>query len=111
MPELRYSSHALYDGIPAPLSTVDTSKIQYILYDRLTANVDRECAAGSTLWGIHKDDVSLMINGREAKLYASQGQQDVYKRQLFTYDFEMIVSDTQTNARGARERDAEYRIY
>lgn len=30
---------------------------------------------------------------------------------LFTYDFEMIVSDTQTNARGARERDAEYRIY
>ena len=75
MPELRYSSHALYDGIPAPLSTVDTSKIQNILYDRLNANVDRECAAGSTLWGIHKDDVSLMINGREAKLYASQGQQ------------------------------------
>ena len=30
---------------------------------------------------------------------------------LFTYDFEKIVSDTQTNARGARERDAEYRIY
>lgn len=75
VPELRYSSHALYDGIPAPLSTVDTSKIQNILYDRLNANVDRECAAGSTLWGIHKDDVSLMINGREAKLYASQGQQ------------------------------------
>ena len=60
VPELRYSSHAL---------------IQNILYDRLNANVDRECAAGSTLWGIHKDDVSLMINGREAKLYASQGQQ------------------------------------
>lgn len=30
---------------------------------------------------------------------------------LFTYDFEKIVSDTQTNARGARERDAKYRIY
>lgn len=30
---------------------------------------------------------------------------------LFTYDFEKIVSNMQANAAGARERDAEYRIY
>ena len=32
-------------------------------------------AAGVTLWGIHKDDVVLSLNDREARLYASQGQQ------------------------------------
>lgn len=75
VPELRYSSHALYDGIPTPLSIIDTAKPQTILYDKLLSNIERETAVGSTLWGIHKDDVSFMLNGREAKLYASQGQQ------------------------------------
>lgn len=45
------------------------------LYERLTANLEREIAVGSTLWGIHKDEVRLTLNGREAKLYGSQGQQ------------------------------------
>lgn len=30
---------------------------------------------------------------------------------MFTYDFEKIASDTQTNTTSARERDAEYRVY
>ena len=75
MPQLRYTSHALYDGIPAPLSDTDSGKIQNILYDKLLSNIEREEACGSTLWGIHKDDISIMINGREIKMYASQGQQ------------------------------------
>ncbi len=41
----------------------------------LTQNTERELAAGSTLWGIHKDDVEILINGRSARMYASQGQQ------------------------------------
>lgn len=36
---------------------------------------DREIAAGSTLWGIHKDDVDIAINGNRARIFASQGQQ------------------------------------
>ena len=27
------------------------------------------------MWGIHKDDVRITLNGRPARLYASQGQQ------------------------------------
>jgi DNA replication and repair protein RecF len=38
-------------------------------------NIPREIAAGSTLWGIHKDELALTINGKETKLYGSQGQQ------------------------------------
>ncbi|MEE0969467.1 MAG: DNA replication/repair protein RecF [Clostridia bacterium] len=41
----------------------------------LTENVDREIGAGSTLWGIHKDDIDIMINGKSARFFASQGQQ------------------------------------
>jgi DNA replication and repair protein RecF len=36
---------------------------------------DREISAGATLWGIHKDDVDIRLNGKSARLYASQGQQ------------------------------------
>ena len=41
----------------------------------LTTRHDREIGAGATLWGIHKDDVRITLNGRPARLYASQGQQ------------------------------------
>lgn len=41
----------------------------------LSSNLEREKAAGSTLWGVHKDDVSINLNGRSARLYGSQGQQ------------------------------------
>ncbi|MBQ8510134.1 MAG: DNA replication/repair protein RecF [Clostridia bacterium] len=41
----------------------------------LTSNRAREIAAGATLYGSHKDDVEISLNGREARLYASQGQQ------------------------------------
>ena len=42
---------------------------------QLTANLEREIRAGTTLYGIHKDDLTLTINGKEARSYGSQGQQ------------------------------------
>ncbi len=44
-------------------------------YKKLTSNTAREIAAGSTLYGVHKDDVSITLNGEDARFYASQGQQ------------------------------------
>lgn len=41
----------------------------------LNANVSREIAAGASLYGSHKDDIEIFLDGREARLYASQGQQ------------------------------------
>jgi DNA replication and repair protein RecF len=41
----------------------------------LKKNYDREIAAGSTLWGAHKDDFIIKLNGRSARDFASQGQQ------------------------------------
>jgi len=73
-PSLRYTSHLdvsesgeeLYD---------ERAATEENLYMRLTSNIERETAAGSTLWGPHKDDIHITLNGKEARLFASQGQQ------------------------------------
>ena len=36
---------------------------------------EREIAAGATLYGIHKDDITINLNGKNTRLYSSQGQQ------------------------------------
>lgn len=46
---------------------------QYLM--KLRSNVDREAAAGATLFGVHRDDIKIMINGTDARSFASQGQQ------------------------------------
>ncbi len=45
------------------------------LYWLLSTNHEREIGAGATLWGIHKDDVEVCLNGHAARLFCSQGQQ------------------------------------
>ena len=82
IPGLEYRSHGLEEtseNLPKPLtdprSLTSAPPDPGPLKARLTAYRDREIAAGSTLWGIHKDDVLLSLNGREARTYASQGQQ------------------------------------
>lgn len=53
-------------------STAPTSKE---LERQLLENKDRELRHGCTLYGVHRDDINIKLNGKEAKLYASQGQQ------------------------------------
>lgn len=36
---------------------------------------EREIAAGATLYGVHKDDIVINLNGKNTRLYSSQGQQ------------------------------------
>ena len=52
---------------------VATVKNKYI--ELLSSSHDREISAGATLWGIHKDDIEIKINGKNARIFASQGQQ------------------------------------
>lgn len=53
----------------------DEVRVREIYRRQLTENTEREILLGSTQYGIHKDDVDIMLNGREAKFFASQGQQ------------------------------------
>ena len=43
--------------------------------ERLHRNLERDILFGATQSGPHKDDISFLVNGREAKVYGSQGQQ------------------------------------
>ena len=40
-----------------------------------TSSLKRECAFGSTLFGPMRDDISVYLSGKEARYFASQGQQ------------------------------------
>jgi len=43
--------------------------------DKLESSFSREVEQGCTLYGPHRDDFEIFINGKDAKSFASQGQQ------------------------------------
>lgn len=61
--ELRY--------IPNIKTGRDTAAVEKFLSER----AQREVEASAALYGIQRDDIEVFVNGREAKLFASQGQQ------------------------------------
>ncbi|MBR6918429.1 MAG: DNA replication/repair protein RecF [Clostridia bacterium] len=88
-PSLSYVSHSFKkdggyddeDGLErgeveaAGASSFGDAKIDAdCLVEHLTSNIDREIKNGATLWGPHKDDIRIKLNGRDAKTFASQGQ-------------------------------------
>ena len=79
LPELIYQPTLGSDWLEAhrddPSLFTDASRLEERYLELLTTRHDREIGAGATLWGIHKDDVRIHLNGRPARLYASQGQQ------------------------------------
>lgn len=54
---------------------LDTELVTEKYIELLSSSHDREIAAGATLWGVHKDDVEIKLNGKNARIFASQGQQ------------------------------------
>ena len=71
IPEISYKTQMLPDEDEgaAPVSEM-AARIERLLCE----NTEREIAAGTTLYGVHRDDLVIKLNGREAKSYASQGQ-------------------------------------
>jgi len=53
----------------------DTEKVYGAYLKLLTENIERECIVQSSLYGAHKDDIDIRLNGKSARDYASQGQQ------------------------------------
>ncbi len=49
------------------------SKEEYLRL--LTENTEKEIHAGVTLYGSHKDDIYIELNGKDSRSFASQGQQ------------------------------------
>ncbi len=55
--------------------SADREKIKEQYLELLTSNIEKEIRAGVTLYGPHRDDIEILINEKEARLFASQGQQ------------------------------------
>ena len=53
----------------------ELARVEETYIKLLTTRLDREIGASSTLWGIHKDDVEILLNEKPARTFASQGQQ------------------------------------
>lgn len=58
-----------------PLGADADPRIAEGICNLYTDHLDREIRLGATHYGIHKDDIEIAINGNDARLYASQGQQ------------------------------------
>lgn len=52
----------------------DDEELKEIIFDELKKNYDRDVRLGYTSTGPHRDDLDFIINGQDAKNYASQGQ-------------------------------------
>ncbi len=61
---------------------------------QLSEHVDKELRYGSTLYGIHKDDITVCLNGKEARGFASQGQQRSLSLALKLAEGEISREDT-----------------
>ncbi len=53
----------------------DSAACETAYFEALARDPEREIALGSTPIGVHKDDIEITINGRNARQFASQGQQ------------------------------------
>jgi DNA replication and repair protein RecF len=53
----------------------DREKIRENILAFISRNHFKEISRGQSLYGPHRDDINFFINDREAKLFASQGQQ------------------------------------
>ena len=71
IPEIVYCGSSRED--PESYSDIEYTEKRY--FELLMSSHDREISQGATLYGIHKDDLDINLNGRSARIYASQGQQ------------------------------------
>ena len=70
-PEFIYAGSAKQDN--ELYFDIETTEKNF--YRLLSDFHEREIAAGATLYGIHKDDIIINLNGKNTRLYSSQGQQ------------------------------------
>lgn len=75
-------------------ATIANAKPEEIFYQALQAQAAHECRVGQTLIGPHRDDLLFAINDKNARLYASQGQQRTLMLALKLAEIEFIKGES-----------------
>jgi len=73
---------------------VEKDKVNFIFNNNLVNNRNREIKRGYTLFGPHRDDLILKINGMDVRKYGSQGQQRTVALALKMAELEFMKSET-----------------
>ncbi len=73
---------------------IDEGEIAVKLLKKIRENAFKEESAQSCLYGPHRDDLDIKINGADAKTYASQGQQRSVVLALLLAKTELIKNQT-----------------
>jgi len=77
----------------AEIST-DLPELKELFLKKLAEKKEQEARLGQTLIGPHRDDFQIFLNGREARLFASQGQQRSLVLSLKMAELEYIKGET-----------------
>ncbi len=75
--------------------TSDREQTAQLFRHHLHTVRDEEMRRGSTLVGPQRDDLLLYVNGKEARTYASQGQQRTVMLSLKRAEFELTLQERQ----------------
>lgn len=73
---------------------LEEAEVAEILYKYLLDKQDEEIARGSTLYGPHRDDLNLLVNGRDVRAFGSQGQQRTAALALKLAELEYMKEET-----------------
>lgn len=90
IPSLVYLTSLKGDGIDH--TDVESTEKKYL--ELLTSSHEREIYAQTTLFGIHKDDLDILLNGRSARNFASQGQQRAISVSLKLAEGEIVKDES-----------------
>ena len=80
-------------NIPSPRD-MDVNDIRCAVGEHLRSHYAAELASGSCLSGPHRDDISIFVNGTDAKSFASQGQTRTASLALKLAEREIFFRDT-----------------
>lgn len=86
--DINYTSSSTYQ------ETFNSEKIRQSLLESLEEKKAEEARWGQTLVGPHRDDILFYINGKNAKMYASQGQQRTLVLALKLAELEYVKGET-----------------
>lgn len=81
-------------------NSLKREEIKDIYIEKFTVNTDKEIHAGVSLYGPQRDDLEIYINGKEARSFASQGQQR-----------SIVLSLKLAEGEVSREISGEYPVY
>jgi DNA replication and repair protein RecF len=73
--ELKRYFEDMMGGKEKPEALYGGAKSKEDFYKLFTANIQKEIRYGVSLYGPHKDDIEIKLNGYDAKEFCSQGQQ------------------------------------